>query len=56
MRRWGKNAKGEQVFLRDLWPTQKPKSIDVMAACISAPICSSKQYGKRRQQRQRAVE
>jgi len=38
----GKNAKGEQVFLRDLWPTQKEVN-DVMAACIS-PEMFRKQY------------
>jgi aconitate hydratase len=38
----GKNAKGEGVFLRDLWPTQKEVN-DVMASCIS-PDMFRKQY------------
>jgi aconitate hydratase len=38
----GKSADGEQVFLRDLWPTQKQVN-DVMAACIS-PEMFRKQY------------
>jgi aconitate hydratase len=37
-----KNDKGEQVYLRDIWPTQKEVN-EVMAACIS-PDMFQKQY------------
>jgi aconitate hydratase len=38
----GKNAKGDKVYLRDIWPTQKEVN-DVMSACIS-PELFRKQY------------
>ena len=38
----GKNDKGEKVFLRDIWPTQKEVN-EVMAACIS-PDMFQNQY------------
>ncbi|MCC7351157.1 MAG: aconitate hydratase AcnA [Phycisphaerales bacterium] len=33
----GKNAKGEKVYLRDIWPTQQEVS-DLIASCVSADM------------------
>ncbi len=38
----GKNSKGEQIYLRDIWPTQKEVS-DVVASCLG-PEMFIKQY------------